>query len=359
MLMLYQYEIFLFAVSISYWQTGVNCRIVKVVKWRRLLVEKAFIDLLDRNYNKVFNFTGSSTMEGGFSVALQYTLNGRTYSGLEHEAVVKKLKMPMPLGSIIHGYGNDPILLDKIAAKLIIDGNVDESISQLHKNIALLKEKGFSNGYNLNYSALFLKDEAHAERAKQFFREMKSNQRFLTRKSDYPITLLLTQQSVDVVQLADTIYEYYQALRQHQFKAGDQLQMLAQFLAFYSPTFEPKMVDYTVQLKKQVSQGSIRVTKNLYPLIGLLALNATDNKKLEEIFALKAAITAHKTFKHFSNLAFSAAVFKTLTDEKVEGAITHEQQLEWWDLVFYSDLFLVLPKALIESVLSVDFNIFQ
>lgn len=323
-----------------------------------VLVEKAFIQLLANNYNKIVNFSGSSSANGGFSVALQYALNGRLYHGLEHESVVKKLRLPMPLGSVIHGYGNDPILLDKIAAKFICEGNVDESIKQLHENIALLKKYKFSSGYNLNYSAQFLKDEEHARLAKQFFDEMKRNQWFLTRKTDYPITVILTRQEHDPAQLANTIYDYYQALKQH-LKSGDQLQMLAQFLTYYSPTFEQKLVDYTLRLKEELEAKNIKVKRNNYPLLGLLALNATDSEKLDYIIALRHEILQHKLFKLYPEIALTAAVSKSLTDQYTEEAITGELPMDWTDLLFYSDIFFVIPKTLIEGVLSADFNIFQ
>lgn len=141
-------------------------------------MEKSFITLLANNYNKIVNFSGSSSAIASFSLALQYTLNGRVYNGLEHEAVVKKLRLPMPLGSVMHGYGNDPILIDKIAAKCICEDNVEQSIKQLHHNIELLKKYKFSSSYNLNYSAQFVKNEEHARRAKHLFDEMKRHQRF-------------------------------------------------------------------------------------------------------------------------------------------------------------------------------------
>ncbi|MER1998125.1 MAG: DUF4003 family protein, partial [Lysinibacillus sp.] len=269
------------------------------------------------------------------------------------------LRLPTPLGSVLHGYGNDPILLDKIAAKFIIEGHVDESIAQLHKQIQVLKDAGFSSGYNLYYAALFLQDAAHAKRAKLFFDEMKRNQRILTRKSDYPIAVLLTKRGGDPKQLADTIYKYYEALKQHDFKAGDQLQMLAQYLAFYSEHYVAELVDYAVQLKKQIAAKALRVTRNIYPFIGLLALNATTEAKLQEILQTMQQILQQKDFKNMQRLAFSAAVLKSLTERTTEETLAFEQQIDWLDIMFYSDIFLVLPKMLIESIVSLDFNIFQ
>ena len=324
-----------------------------------VFMDSAFIERLRRNYHAHFNFTGTTSFEGGFSIALQYTLNNRVYSGLQHEKVVKQLRLPTPLGSVMHGYGNDPVLLDKIAAKFIIDGHIDESIAQLHKQIQVLKDAGFSSGYNLYYAALFLQDAAHAKRAKLFFDEMKRNQRILTRKSDYPITVLLTKRDGDVKQLADTVYKYYEALKEQDFKAGDQLQMLAQYLAFYSEHFVTDLVGYAVQLKKQIAAHGLRVTRNIYPFIGLLALNATNEMKLSEVLQTMNHILQQKDFKHMKMLAFSAAVFKSLTEKTTEETLTFEQEVEWFDLMLYSDIFLVLPKMLIESIISLDFNIFQ
>lgn len=322
------------------------------------VVEKAFIDLLANNYNKVFNFTGSSVVAGDLSIALQYTLNGRIYNGLEHESVVKKIRIPMPLSSVMHGYGNDAILLDKIAAKFIIEGNVDDSVQKLHHNLELLKAQKFSNCYSLMYSALFLQDEAHAKRAKIFFDEMKGHQRFLTRKTDYPITLILTQQPHDPKQLADTMYRYYEALR-NPLKAGDPLQMLAQFLTFYSPAYEPTLVDYTLSIWQQLKTKNIKVRRDSYPLLGLLALNATNQEKLHDVVALYHDILQHKTFKSYPEMALTAAVLKSLTAQYTEDAMTGEVPPSWLDIGLYSDIFAVIPKTLIEGVLSADFNIFN
>lgn len=321
-------------------------------------MEQSFIQLLATNYSKIFNFGGNVTPMGGFSIALQYALRGYTYNALQHEAVVKQLKMPQPLGSVMHGYGNDPVLVDKIAARFIIEGNVEQSVKDIHRKINILKAHKFSSGYNLNYSALFLQDEAHAARAKQFFNEMKSNQWFLTRKTDYPIAVILTKQPHDPKQLAETVYKYYEALKV-ELKSGDQLQMLAQFLTSYSPNFEPKLVEYTLHIKKYLQEQNVKVPRSVYPSLGLLALNATTEETLQYMLALRKEILKDKKFELRPELALMGVVLKSLTDEFTAGALTAEMPLDWVDLMLYSDVLLVLPKTIIEGVLSADFNFFN
>ena len=325
-------------------------------------MNKGFIDLLHRNYQAVFNFTGGATIESTFSMALQYTLGGRLYSGLEQTAVVKKVTVSTSLRSIMHGYGNDPVLLEKIAAKFVIDGNVDESIEALHKNIDVLKEVGFSGGYDLYLSALFVTDTAHAQRAKQLFDDMKRNQRFLTRKSDYPVVTLLTKQPDNSVpQMAQTIYEYYHSLRKLQFKAGDELQMLAQILTFYGPEFVAEIPHYANQLKIELQQNGITLKRHAYPLLGLLALNATDQAQLLRILTLYNEIIQHTTFKNMQNSALFAAVLKVLAEEglKIAQASPTIQLTECMDVLFFSDVFFVVPKLFLENVFSGDFDLFQ
>lgn len=170
--------------------------------------------------------------------------------------------------------------------------------------------------------------------------------------------VILTQKQQDTVQVADTIYRYYQVLNEH-LKSGDQLQMLAQILTYYSPVYEQQLVDYTLRLKTELKDKGIDIKRNEYPLLGLLALNATDNEKLTYVVALRNEILAHKLFKRYPEMALLAAVSKSLSDYAAQQVITGEMPIDWTDILLFSDIFFWLPKTFIEGVLSSDFNIFQ
>lgn len=325
-------------------------------------MDNGFINTLNRNYSAIFNFTGGlDSQEAVMSIALQYTMANKMYNGLQQEEMMKKINAGRRFASVVNSYSKERILLEKVAAKIVAQGEVDSAIKELHLKQELLVANGFKNDYYCLLAASYLQDELHAQRAITFYEEMKKQQRFLTRRSDYPIAVLLTRNGeANLKAHVQTIYQYYNALKEQGFKMGDELQTLAQILTFYKVSYVDAIPQYVAHLRKELEIRNMKIRKNLYPSLGLLAITGADTQRVEQVVLLQEELSKTKNLKYISHMAFVIAVQKVLHDYKeVNESLTTSQSFDWMDLFIYSDLLFALPKVLLESLLPIDLNFFN
>ncbi|MFF5996358.1 DUF4003 family protein [Lysinibacillus sp. KU-BSD001] len=311
-----------------------------------------FIQKLETNYDKVFNYTGGQPdLQIVISLAAQYTYAGRTYSGLEHQAIIDQLACNESI-NVFSTYGSDIRLQYKIAADLVLKGNVKEHLAQLNKNDRLLAECGFSRSLYRMVSAFFVKDVAHGMRAKKLYDEMNKYHPMLTRKSDFPFAILLTANNTESASAhAQTMNHYFKSLRERGFKLSDALQSLTQILMFFDVHEHKELVDYVAQLKIEFEHRGVQVKKIHYPFIGLLALTATDLQLVEEIVKLEQQLRSSRVTNGVKELGLIIAIQKLVFDyAEVQQAIHTTQMTSWADLLQFSDGLLYFSFHFIDGL---------
>lgn len=318
-----------------------------------------FIQKLEKNYDHVFNYTGGqSGLRLVTSLAAQYTYVNRSYSGLEHQAMMDRMTSDEPIFSVFHTYRGHHNLLCKIAAHLLLIGNVEEYVAELQKKDTMLAECGFrASPYRL-VSAFFVKDTAHGIRAKKLYDEMNKFHPILTRKSDFPFAILLTANNDDSIALrAETMNRYFHKLRELGFSLGDALQTLTQILTLFDVHYNEELALYVAQLKTELENRGVHVKRVHYPYIGMLALTATKLQLIEEIVELEKQLQHSKAIKGARELALVLAIQYLVRDyQDAQHAVHSTTCTSWLELFQFSDFFLYISFD-IASGLTHLFNI--
>ena len=320
-----------------------------------------FIQLLERNYMKVFNYTGGHPdLWIVASLATQYTYTGRTYSGVEHQAVIDQMMSGEPPFRVFRPCTNNTGLLYKVAANLLLQRNIEEYALEVEEKDALLGAYGFARSPYRVISSFLVKDKAHADRAKRLFDEMNKLHPILTRKSDFPLAVLVTATGDDNIALrAQTMHDYFGALRTRKFKTGDSLQTLTQLLTLYDANFHPELAEYVVQLKIELEKRGIHIKRLHYPFIGILALAAADLQVVGDVVTLEEQLRKTKALKAVKELALIIAIQKIVRAEDVQKIMDLPRLTIWQDVLELGDLFLYLPTGVTEGLsglLDIDLN---
>ena len=288
----------------------------------------AFIDHLQANYDRVFNYLGGGTKPDILiGLASKYTLAGATYSGVVFQRFVDDLHHKSTEDSWLSTFNNITTVSNlgyKVAAHILLHPESERQLERLGQNERYLQEAGFKKNTYRTIAALLVLDQAHVKRARLLYDEMHKFHPLLTGKDDIPFAVLLTTDAEqDIVTRAATMNRYYEQLKVNGFKIGDTLQALSQLLTMYSVHYEPNLVPYVTQLKKEFEQHQIKVKKMHYPYIGLLALVATDTELVRDIVALYKELSAMKMFNGVKELAFTVAIQKQIQQlQEVKETIT-------------------------------------
>ena len=321
-----------------------------------------FIQKLEKNYDNVFNYTGGQPgLRMVTSLAAQYTYVDRTYSGLEHQAMMDRMTSGESMFSIFHTYSGNSNLLYKIAAHLLLRGNAEEHVIDLKKKDAILAECGFRPSPYRIVSAFFVKDTAHGVRAKRLYDEMNKFHPILTKKSDFPLAILLTANNDDSIALrAETMNRYFQKLRELGFRLGDALQTLTQILTVFDVHYNEELAHYVAQLKTELENRGVSVKRVHYPYIGMLALTATKLELIEEIVKLEKQLQHSKATKGVRELALVLAIQKLVRDyQAVQHAVDSTTFTGWLELFQFSDFFLYISIDIangLTDLFEMDFN---
>lgn len=267
---------------------------------------KAFID----NYNRVFNYTGGQDLQLTMFLASTYTFSKKQFSGVILQKIIEQIEEKTQSSSI----RLDLKMKYKIAFQYLQQSNINEGVQSLIKKDQMLKEAKFRNTSHRALGALFLQEDEreHAIRARQLFDEMNRNQRILTSNEDIPFVVYLTSNHKEQPKAqADTIVKYYNELRKYHFTMGNPLQALAQIMTAYSSDYNEVLLQYVVQLREELLKREIKVKRMHYPYLGVLALAATNQTKVDAIVSLYNQLKEDKDIKPY---ALIIAIKKVIQD---------------------------------------------
>ncbi|KGR86747.1 DUF4003 family protein [Lysinibacillus odysseyi] len=321
-----------------------------------------FIQMLEKNYTKVFNYTGGHPdLRTVVSLAAQYTYANRTYSGVEHQAVMDKMTSGKGPFHVFRPCSRNIGLLYKVAASLLLDGNIEESALQVEKKDSLLDEHRFGQSSYRVISSFFLKDKKHAGRAKKLYDKMSKHHPILTRKSDFPLAVIVTApEDSDIDLYAQTMHDYFDALHMLGFKAGDSLQTLTQILTLYDAHFQQEFAEYVAQLKIELEKKGIHIKRIHYPFLGILALSAADTQVIVKVVMLEEQLRNSKALKGVKELALIIAIQKFVREYGGLHQVIDTQRFTGWQgILELGDLFFYLPVGATEGLaglLDIDVN---
>lgn len=270
-----------------------------------------FIISLQQNYENMSLFFNSDiTPAIKIPLAVNYSFSRETFNGLQFETQLKNLQRKAEKQTLLEFFSTlstKSVLSYKVAAHLILHKHTEQEIKRVAQNEVYLKAAGFAGSTYQSIAALFLIDEAHAKRAKQLHNEMKKHHQFLTGKDDIPYAILLTQEQADSKIQGQTMRRYYDVLVQKDFKRGDALQAMSQLLTLYEAQFEPLLMDYVVAIRAHLKRENIKIRRNFYPFIAMLALARVTDSVMEEIIALHKQLMELSMFSLEPSLALMTA----------------------------------------------------
>lgn len=324
-----------------------------------------FLEHLEMNYTKVFNYTGGHpNIETCVSIATQYTLAGKDYSGVELQKIMDVIIDKQPCYSPFWVFRTNAALLPKVSSYLLLSSNMEAELQKARKGEELLEVGGFKKSAYRSLASFFIEDTAHVVRVKTLHQQLKKRQPFLTRSSDLPYLVLLTRAGEgDEYERAKSIQTYYRTLQKLDFKIGDSLQALAQLLTLYKVTYVEELALYVQQLKKEFEKRGLKMKRKYYPYLGVLAICATDTEQVEQIMQLVHALEQSQPLKSVKDLSFMIAVQKFMQEHALhsieDATITSSHIQDEWLYVFI-DLFFYFPSMALDglgSILDIDFSI--
>lgn len=270
-----------------------------------------FITLLQQNYNSMsLFFNADMTPAIKIPLAVQYTFSRETFNGIQFEGQMKRLQRKAVKQSLLEylsTVSNHSVLSYKVSAHLLLHENTEQEVKRVAQNEAYLKMAGFEASTYQSIAALFVVDEAHARRAKVLHKEMKKQHHFLTGKDDIPYAVLLTRENANAQLQAQTMRCYYDALVDQDFKRGDALQAMSQLLTLYNADFEPVLIDYVVAIYNHLKRENIKVRRNFYPFIAMLALARVNETTLNDVVMLNKELTTLTMFEFETAFALMTA----------------------------------------------------
>ena len=317
--------------------------------------EEQFIKDFQDNYHRIFNYTGGQSVQLMFSLASKYTLAKMQFSGVILQKIIEEIQDSGEKPLNIRLESNTSY---KLAFHLLQAADRSKAIKQIGANDLILESVKFKKSPIRIVSALFLDSNnmEHAKRAKLLFDEMNRKQRFLTSKEDLPYVVFLTKDpNVQPKTQADTIMKYYSSLRNNRFAMGNHLQALAQIMTVYSEDYNKIMLEYVVKIREVLIQRGIKVKKLHHPYLGVLALAASDDSKIDELSSLYKQLVELKIFKNAKEYALVVAIQKVVHDlvevENLVDLSTLTSILDLLDIVdFVLELGQFVPSGISEVI---------
>lgn len=303
-----------------------------------------FVKQYIKTHEQVYNYFGE-TSKRTMQLASAYTLANKPFSGLALQKKFDKLNRLLT-NNIDTFYTFRTNVIDmNLAAQFIIGSEDNAELSLYEKRIKHLIDAGFPKKSSTVSAAYFLTDdENHANRAYLLHKEMKKYHPILTGADDIPISVFITQNrelnSIDIAKLMNT---YYTELKDH-FQQGEALQLLSQLLVLFKPKYDKNLVPYVNQLKVEIEKRKIRVTKQFYHLIGVLALSTTNTEVLNEVFEMYSELIKTKLLKFNKDIAMQIAIQKTIRNKENEmNAAIFGNGMMWSNLLDLIQVFNLIP----------------
>lgn len=98
------------------------------------------------------------------------------------------------------------------------------------------------------------------------------------------------------------------------------------------------MVEYLVQLRKELKKRNIKIKRIYYPYLGILALSKTDNQKIEEIVNLYFMLLEEKPLRSAKDQALIVAIQKAVQESTdVPNVITVSRLKNLFDIIDFLD----------------------
>lgn len=316
-----------------------------------------FITLLQQNYDSMsLFFNADMTPAIKIPLAVQYSFSRETFNGMQFEAQMKNLKRKVVKQSLLEFFStvsNKSVLSYKVSAHLLLHEQTEQELQRLAQNEAYLEAAGFESSTYQSIAAIFLIDELHAKRAKVLHKEMKKQHHFLTGKDDIPYAVLLTRELGDAQLQAQTMRCYYDALVEQHFKRGDALQAMSQLLALYNADFEPMLIDYVSAICSHLKREHIKIRRNYYPFIAMLALARANETVLNEVILMNDELRALSMFALEPSLALMTA-----TQFVLQQMIEQEQMQQFNDSLLFLQA-LNMNDFLQDAGFTIAFDIFD
>lgn len=277
---------------------------------------KAYIELLQKNYDKVVNYL-SWTVDKRIILMLasHYSAAGKTFSFGPFEVIIEEIKNQTSWHSTLRTSS----LQYSVAMLLDGKGEPQQAVAELIEKEEILKQIKFKRSAYSYISALFLTNnpeqkQVHADNARKLYEAIRKHHPFLTSHEDMPYSVLLSGNDEDSELRAQTMNRYYTELRKNNFTMGNQLQWLSQILTFNSPVYTEEIVPYVDQIRDELIQRNIKIKQEHYPLLGFLAVAGAKTEHINQIVALYEELTKVKLFRWYKSLAFNIALQKVLHD---------------------------------------------
>lgn len=191
---------------------------------------------------------------------------------------------------------------------LLEKDNIASAVEQLLVNYDLLLSQKFSRMDYTYVAALYVQDEAHAERAKQYYDALKKYHKFLTSYDDVPYAVLLTKDTKNIDAQVAAVAYYYNELAHKGLKKGNYLLWLAQLLTIKHTDYDARLVDAVLHVIEELRSKGIKKQEKHYVIYGTLALAEMTTEQLDVIIDLAKQLGALKPFKWYKDDAFFAAV---------------------------------------------------
>ncbi|MEZ7172340.1 DUF4003 family protein [Sporosarcina sp. OR05] len=270
---------------------------------------------VETTYDKVKSLAGWSVDKNVvLTITSYYVTAGREFNAINFSCALEALKSRAGWFSPLRGN-----LLPMMAAFLAQSGpSIEEEADRLMEKQRVLKQAGFRNTIHSYLAALLMDNEPstfaeEAERAKQLYAAMKKQHFFLTSDDDYAYAMLLGKKKERPELHAQAMRDYYDALREKGFKAGNELQWLSQVMTYMDIQFDPLRVDRASTLFETLRK-QLKAKQVHYPMIGFLTVFEVQDEKLQEIVMLAKQLEQSKRFKWNREMALSVAI----------GHVTHQ-----------------------------------
>lgn len=288
-----------------------------------------FVRQYIQTHEAVFNYYGEMTHRT-MSLAATFTMANKPFSGMALQKVEDELTQYVSKHLSFPKMAVD----ESLTAIWQLSNGQPLPLEEYGERVKQLVDVGFPTKKGTLIAAFYLVGgEAHAKRAFELHTEMKNYHPFLTDSGDIPITVFITQNdAINIEEIAQLMRKYYDELKEY-FWPGDALQLLSQFLVLWSPQYNEHLIPYVNQLKIEFKKRNVRITRNVYYVLGILTLNSSDTEVVEEVMKLYKLLIQTKLLKHNKDVALQIAVRKVVQqraeqlDLAVKGVGTRMNEL--------------------------------
>ncbi|MCW1928979.1 DUF4003 domain-containing protein [Bhargavaea beijingensis] len=249
------------------------------------------------------------------SIAGIYALGEKEFDARRLREVADALKKRSGLFSPVRGQFH-PL----IAALLDASGEGAQELAEnLFEKQEILRELGFRNTIHSYLAATLLPDEEREARreaiaGKMLYDEMKRRHRFLTSDDDYTFAVLLGSQADHPSELADRMHRYYQDLKMHGFRFGNELQWMSQTITYGNAAYEESRSTTASEIRGRLKSEGLKVKPIHYPAIGLLTVFHVEQSQVDRIVETAKTLSEMKLFRWYKEMALSAAIQSVLME---------------------------------------------